>query len=118
MGATRPSHVVRFGNFDFDVETGDLWNNGRRSRLQEQPRQVLLMLLAHPGELVTRDALRTALWPNDTFVDFDAGVNVVVVEVVCVGGATGVVELPPQVLEATARPRASQRQRMRTPLPG
>lgn len=78
MGATRPSHVVRFGNFDFDVETGDLWNNGRRTRLQEQPRQVLLMLLAHPGELVTRDALRTALWPDDTFVDFDAGVNVVV----------------------------------------
>ena len=72
------SRIIRFGGFELDAETGELWNNGRRTRLQEQPRQVLLMLLAHPGELVTRDALRTALWPDDTFVDFDAGVNVVV----------------------------------------
>jgi DNA-binding winged helix-turn-helix (wHTH) protein/TolB-like protein/tetratricopeptide (TPR) repeat protein len=73
-----PSRLVRFGVFEFDVETGDLWNRGHRSRLQDQPRRVLLLLLEHPGELVTREALRAELWPNDTFVDFDVGVNVVV----------------------------------------
>ena len=73
-----PSRMVRFGVFELDVETGDLWNAGHGIRLQEQPRQVLLMLLARPGELVTREALRAELWPDDTFVDFDAGVNVVV----------------------------------------
>ena len=75
---TRSSRVVRFGVFAFDVETGDLWNAGHCTRLQDQPRQVLSLLLARPGELVTREALRAALWPDDTFVDFDAGLNVVV----------------------------------------
>ena len=70
--------IVRFGVFEFEVETGDLWKAGHRIRLQEQPRQVLLMLLARPGELVTREEVRAALWPDDTFVDFDAGLNVVV----------------------------------------
>ena len=74
----RPSRLVRFGVFEFDVDTGDLWDRGHRTRLQDQPRQVLRMLLEHPGELITRDALRAALWPHDTFVDFDAGLNVVV----------------------------------------
>ena len=73
-----PSRLVRFGVFELDVETGDLWNRGHRIRLQDQPRRVLLLLLEHPGELVTREALRAALWSNDTFVDFDVGVNVVV----------------------------------------
>jgi Tol biopolymer transport system component/DNA-binding winged helix-turn-helix (wHTH) protein len=75
---TRTSRIVRFGVFDFNVETGELSKTGRQIRLQEQQRQVLRILLAHPGELVTREALRLALWPDDTFVDFDAGVNVVV----------------------------------------
>jgi Tol biopolymer transport system component/DNA-binding winged helix-turn-helix (wHTH) protein len=70
--------MVRFGVFELDVETGDLWDGGRRIRLQEQPRQVLLRLLAHPGELVTREELRAALWPVESFVDFEAGLNVTV----------------------------------------
>jgi DNA-binding winged helix-turn-helix (wHTH) protein/tetratricopeptide (TPR) repeat protein len=74
----RSSRLVRFGVFEFDVETGDLWNQGHRIRLQDQPRQVLHRLVAHPGELITREALRAALWPDDTFVDFDAGLNVVI----------------------------------------
>jgi DNA-binding winged helix-turn-helix (wHTH) protein/tetratricopeptide (TPR) repeat protein len=78
MDPLRPSRLVRFGVFEFDAETGDLWSRGHRTRLQEQPRQVLGMLLERPGELVTREAVRDALWPNDTFVDFDAGLNVVV----------------------------------------
>ena len=78
MLTLRPSPIVRFGVFEFDVETGDLWNEGHLIRLQEQPRQVLQLLLSHAGELVTREALRAELWPDETFVDFDAGVNVAV----------------------------------------
>lgn len=79
MNDQRPAApVARFGVFEFDVDSGELWNGGHRLRLQEQPRQVLRMLLARPGEVVTRDALRAALWPDDTFVDFDAGLNVAV----------------------------------------
>src|SRR5215813_10139637 len=77
----RPSHsegLVRFGVFEFDPATGDLWKSGRHLRLPEQPRQVLRMLVARPGEVVSRDELRRALWPDDTFVDFDTGLNVVI----------------------------------------
>ena len=78
MSTPGASRIVRFGVFEFAVETGDLWKAGHRIRLPEQPRQVLLMLVARPGELVTREEVRAALWPDDTFVDFDAGLNVVV----------------------------------------
>jgi len=67
--------LVRFGPFEADVKTGELWNSGTRVRLQEQPFQVLAMLLARPGELVTREELRQKLWPADTFVDFDHSLN-------------------------------------------
>jgi TolB-like protein/DNA-binding winged helix-turn-helix (wHTH) protein len=70
--------LVRFGVFEFDSASCDLWKAGRRIRLQHQPRQVIRMLLARPGELVTRDDLRRELWPDDTFVDFDNGLNVAV----------------------------------------
>ena len=78
MLTPQPLRIIRFGVFEFDAETGELWNAGRRVRLQEQARQVLLMLVTRPGQLVTREEVRAALWPHDTFVDFDAGVNVVV----------------------------------------
>jgi TolB-like protein/DNA-binding winged helix-turn-helix (wHTH) protein len=70
--------VVRFGSFEFDPASGDLWKAGRRVRLQNQPKQVLRVLLARRGELVTREELRRELWPHDTFVDFDNGLNVAV----------------------------------------
>jgi TolB-like protein/DNA-binding winged helix-turn-helix (wHTH) protein len=70
--------VVRFGAFEFDPASGDLWKAGRRVRLQNQPRRVLRILLARRGELVTREELRRELWPHDTFVDFDNGLNVAV----------------------------------------
>jgi DNA-binding winged helix-turn-helix (wHTH) protein len=66
---------VRFGPFEADVKTGELWKGGTRLRLQEQPFQVLVMLLARKGELVTREELRQKLWPADTFVDFDHSLN-------------------------------------------
>jgi TolB-like protein/DNA-binding winged helix-turn-helix (wHTH) protein/Tfp pilus assembly protein PilF len=71
-------HLVRFGVFEFDPASGDLWKKGRRIKLQNQPRQVLGALIARAGELVTRDELRRRLWPDDTFVDFDNGLNVAV----------------------------------------
>lgn len=70
--------LVKFGVFEFDLATGDLFNGRRTIRLQEQPRQVLATLLARPGEIVTREDLKALLWSDDTFVDFDAGLNVVV----------------------------------------
>ncbi len=66
---------VRFGPFEVDFRAGELLKSGRRIRLQDQPLQVLAMLLEHPGNVVTRDEFRQKLWPNDTFVDFDHGLN-------------------------------------------
>jgi TolB-like protein/DNA-binding winged helix-turn-helix (wHTH) protein/Tfp pilus assembly protein PilF len=66
---------ARFGPFEVDFRAGELLKNGRRIRLQDQPLQVLALLLEHPGETVTREELHQKLWPNDTFVDFDHGVN-------------------------------------------
>src|SRR6266478_6822924 len=70
---TAPS--ARFGPFEVDFRAGELLKNGRRIRLQDQPLQVLAMLLENPGGVVTRDELRQRLWPTDTFVDFDHGLN-------------------------------------------
>lgn len=66
---------AHFGVFEVDLRAGELCKNGLRIRLQEQPFQVLAMLLERPRELVTRDELRKGLWPADTFVDFDHGLN-------------------------------------------
>lgn len=66
---------LRFGVFELDLRAGELRKDGRRVRLQEQPFQVLAMLLEHPGEVVTREEVQKKLWPADTFVDFDHGLN-------------------------------------------
>jgi TolB-like protein/DNA-binding winged helix-turn-helix (wHTH) protein len=71
-------HVVRFGAFEFDTASGDLRREGRRIRLQTQPRLVLGLLVTRRGELVTREELRRRLWAEDTFVDFDNGLNVAI----------------------------------------
>ena len=66
-----PRSLQRFGVFEADVRSGELRKNGSKVKLQEKPFQLLLLLLEHAGEVVTRDELREALWPADTFVDFD-----------------------------------------------
>src|SRR5580698_4945369 len=66
--------ILRFGVFEADVQTGELTKHGKRIRLQEQPFQLLVMLLEKPGEVVTREELRSRLWPR-TIVDFDHGLN-------------------------------------------
>ncbi len=67
--------IIRFGAFEIDLHTGELRRNGLKVRLQEQPFQVLALMLERPGEVVTREDLRTRLWPADTFVDFDHSLN-------------------------------------------
>ena len=70
-----PPRLIRFGVFEADLSAGELRKGGSRIRLQEQPFQILAMLLERPGQIVTRDELRSKLWPGDTFVDFEHGVN-------------------------------------------
>ena len=71
---TQPNGI-RFGLFELDLRSGELLNHGRRVRLQDQPLQILALLLEHPGEVVTREELKRRLWPTETFVDFDQGLN-------------------------------------------
>src|SRR6476660_2819813 len=72
------SRRLRLGPFELDPRSGELSSNGSRQALPEQPLALLKALLAHPGELVTRDELRRELWPEDTFVDFERGLNAAV----------------------------------------
>src|SRR5690242_17769503 len=67
--------LIRFGIFEADLNAGELRKSGSRIRLQEQPFQILAMLLERPGQIITREELRSRLWPGDTFVDFEHGVN-------------------------------------------
>jgi Tol biopolymer transport system component/DNA-binding winged helix-turn-helix (wHTH) protein len=70
--------IIRFGKFELNLQTGELRRQGDKIKLQEQPFQVLRALLERPGELVTREELRSKLWPADTFVDFDHSLNVAI----------------------------------------
>ena len=67
--------LYRFGTFEADPVVGELRRQGVRVKLNAQPFQVLLMLLARPGELLTREEISRELWPDGTFVDYDHGVN-------------------------------------------
>ena len=73
LGSARTS--VRFGPFELDQDAGELRKGGTKVRLQEQPLQILEILLGQPGKVVTREELRNQIWPSDTFVDFDHGIN-------------------------------------------
>ena len=64
-----------FGPYELDVRAGELRKNGLPIKLQKQPLQILKVLLERPGEVITREELRDQLWPADTFVDFDHGLN-------------------------------------------
>ena len=65
------ARLFRFGVFEVDLEAAELRKQGRKLKLQEQPFQILLLLLEHRGGLVSRDELKHRLWPDHTFVDFD-----------------------------------------------
>src|SRR5881227_4108575 len=72
------SDRVKFGPYEVDLHTHELWKYGTRIKLVGQPFDVLTILLKKPGELVTREELRARLWPGDTFVDFNHGLNAAV----------------------------------------
>ena len=67
--------TLRFGVFELDPRAGELRKKGMKIRLQGQPMEILVMLLEHPGETLNREELQNKLWPADTFVDFEQGLN-------------------------------------------
>ena len=75
MSTSYPQKVaVRFGGFELD-HSGELRSKGRKIKLQDQPLQILQFLIERHGQIVTREELRARIWPSDTFVDFDHGIN-------------------------------------------
>jgi len=81
MQSSNHSRMIRFGAFEADLETGELRKEGAKVSLQGQPFQVLGYLLNHAGELVTRDQLKSQIWPQDTFVDFDHALNTAITKI-------------------------------------
>src|SRR5690348_6596388 len=75
--AASSERIFRFGVFEADVGRHTLTRKGVRVKIQDQPFRTLILLLENPGEIVSRETLRRALWPEDTFVDFDGSLNVV-----------------------------------------
>jgi cholera toxin transcriptional activator len=78
LAKNHAGRIVRFGVFELDLAAGELRKNGAKLRLQEQPFQVLALLLERAGGVVTREEIRQKLWPADTFVDFDHSLNTAV----------------------------------------
>lgn len=79
MRAPTPSpKTIRFGPFLANLRAGELLKNATKVKLQEQPFKTLALLLERPGEVVTREEIREALWPDHTYVDFDHGINMAV----------------------------------------
>jgi DNA-binding winged helix-turn-helix (wHTH) protein len=73
--ANSSSRIIRFSTFEVNLQTGELRQRGQKIKLQEQSLQVLAALLERPGEMVSREQLRSKLWSADTFVDFDHSLN-------------------------------------------
>ena len=77
-GADTPRQIVHFGVFEVDLRAAELRRSGLRVRLQEQPFQILRMLLEHPGDVVLREEIQRQLWRGDTVVEFDHSINAAV----------------------------------------
>src|SRR6266576_1227942 len=75
MGPVPSPRLIRFGVFELDLRSSELQKQGRKVRIEGQPVRVLICLLECPGELVTREELHRKLWPADTFVNFEHGLN-------------------------------------------
>jgi hypothetical protein len=76
--ALKPENHFRFGVFELDLEAGELRKNGLKIKLQDQPYQVLVLLVKRPGQIVTREEICQQLWPDGTFVEFDRSLNIAV----------------------------------------
>ena len=70
--------VVRFGTYELSIQSGELRKAGVKVRVQQQPLKLLEVLLERPGEVVTREELRSRVWPNESFGDFDQAVNIAI----------------------------------------
>src|SRR5258705_13876212 len=75
MSDNSSSRIICFSTFEVNLQTGELRQRGQKVKLQEQPFQLLVALLEQPGQVVSREELRSKLWPADTFVDFDHSLN-------------------------------------------
>lgn len=75
MELGQSANAICFGPFNLDLKAGELHKDGRKIRLQEQPFQILKMLLDRAGEVVSREEIRRKLWPNDTIVEFDHSIS-------------------------------------------
>jgi DNA-binding winged helix-turn-helix (wHTH) protein len=76
-----PAPPIRFGSFELDIDSGQLRKEGRVVRLPPQPFKLLWLLASRPGKLLTRNEIRSALWTDDTFIDFEQGVNFAIKQV-------------------------------------
>src|SRR5580658_8409220 len=78
METPRSTSVVRFGTYEVSLQSGEVRKAGLRIRVQQQPMKLLQVLLEHPGEVVTRDELRSRVWADESFGDFDQAVNIAI----------------------------------------
>ena len=78
MESPPPNSVVRFGTYQVSLQSGEVRRAGLRIRVQQQPMKLLEILLEHPGEVVTREELRSRVWPNESFGDFDQALNIAI----------------------------------------
>jgi TolB-like protein/DNA-binding winged helix-turn-helix (wHTH) protein/Flp pilus assembly protein TadD len=78
MEPLRPTSVVRFGTYEVSLQSGEVRKAGLRIKVQQQPMKLLEILLEHPGEVVTREQLRSRVWPNESFGDFDQALNIAI----------------------------------------
>src|SRR5215472_9120819 len=78
MEKLRPKSIICFGTYEIDLRSGELRKSGLRIKLQHQPFKLLQILLEQPGQVVTREELRSQIWPEESFGDFDQAVNIAV----------------------------------------
>jgi TolB-like protein/DNA-binding winged helix-turn-helix (wHTH) protein/Tfp pilus assembly protein PilF len=100
MEPLRQTSVVRFGTYEIALHSGELRKAGVRIRVQQQPLKLLEVLLERPGEVVTREELRSRIWPNESFGDFDQAVNVAIAKL---RGALGDSAENPRYIETLPR---------------
>src|ERR1700751_285299 len=78
MQPLRPNSIVRFGTYEVSLHSGEVRKAGLRIKVQQQRMKLLEILLEHPGEVVTREELRSRVWPNESFGDFDQALNIAI----------------------------------------
>src|SRR5437762_3446629 len=100
MEPPRQTSVVRFGTYEIALQSGELRKAGLRIKVQQQPLRLLEILVEHPGEVVTREELRSRIWPNESFGDFDQAVNVAIAKL---RGALGDSADSPRYIESLPR---------------